>query len=1031
MTVTEVASVHESLKKLNQHTAVRFDKTAATLIGTLDDRDLSAWCELVLKISQSGWHSWEVLNYYLEAVPVLMHEGGVSSLLHRGAFGYALLGSSTEPASRYFDGIAHLNHEATFDKLDLIEETGTKLKAYFPPASGLLASYYQTSFELLARDGSANFSEWLALTDILLVSERQNLTKLYSVVRDLDSAPAWDSLIGLASSSVADLLAYLECHQRFCELQLGAQHQLDIQQLLIQFAKREHTAVLWLEQLNVCLPQLNAEQLDTLIWMTKAASRIDLALALIEAVHQLPLANRRALKPWLAEGVSLYARNAAAGRAWVALESARSNETLEKLAGTALLEDYQRVLQLFVESFIGRRLIVQAQETGLTHPFSDGLVLKLPENITDFETQPENFQVYKMMLLHQLGHFEFGIFAPSANPVDNDVDQSSKKSVSFAEVRKSLSAYKNYWLAEQIFMVVEHGRIDWQLAHRYAGTRKMLSKLKTRELIKRDAESEAGESDALVALSKDHAAIAALLESLTRMTLDQATVAELTTEIDLDLRVALTAVQAQNADVAMTLGCTAKIYQLITSAHPGCDRFGFRTRMPNVVGYRGAIEPEQVMINLQLAELDDEDLEILADEMEDGEEGLSIISMLADDDLDVDKLKQGELDQPGTLLTDLDEREIELSEENKSTEEKVAEGLKAALEGRLRPPHQYEFQYDEWDFVIGDYRKNWCTLHEFRVMDEDPSYVDDALSEQSATAAGVRRQLNKLRPEMLTKVKGVDDGEELDIERTIEHIVDKRAGVVTEDRIYVEKQRKQRDVAALFLLDMSASTDDAITPAMSGVDHAQAAGTANSGKTAGFDDNDFLHDGYMGDSPYLNDGPARKIIDVEKEAAILMADALKNLGDQYAICGFSGYGRDNVDFYVCKDFEEPYSLQAKGKLGGIKACRSTRMGPAIRHATKMLVDTGCKTKALIIISDGYPQDFDYGKDRSSRDYGIKDTTRALVEARQKDVQGFCLTVDQSGHDYLREMCPDKQYMVIQDVAQLPGELSKIYRMITG
>jgi nitric oxide reductase NorD protein len=187
----------------------------------------------------------------------------------------------------------------------------------------------------------------------------------------------------------------------------------------------------------------------------------------------------------------------------------------------------------------------------------------------------------------------------------------------------------------------------------------------------------------------------------------------------------------------------------------------------------------------------------------------------------------------------------------------------------------------------------------------------------------------------------------------------------------------------------------------------------------------------MGDSPYLTDVPARKIIDVEKEAAILMAEALKNLGDQYAICGFSGYGRDNVDFYVCKDFEESYSLQAKGKLGGIKACRSTRMGPAIRHATKMLVDTGCKTKALIIISDGYPQDFDYGKDRSSRDYGIKDTTRALVEARQKDVQGFCLTVDQSGHDYLREMCPDKQYMVIQDVTQLPGELSKIYRMITG
>ena len=70
--MTDVASVHEALVKLNQHTAARFDKTANTLIEVLDDQDLSAWCELVLKISQSGWHSWEVLNYYLAAVPVLM-----------------------------------------------------------------------------------------------------------------------------------------------------------------------------------------------------------------------------------------------------------------------------------------------------------------------------------------------------------------------------------------------------------------------------------------------------------------------------------------------------------------------------------------------------------------------------------------------------------------------------------------------------------------------------------------------------------------------------------------------------------------------------------------------------------------------------------------------------------------------------------------------------------------------------------------------------------------------------------------------
>lgn len=107
------------------------------------------------------------------------------------------------------------------------------------------------------------------------------------------------------------------------------------------------------------------------------------------------------------------------------------------------------------------------------------------------------------------------------------------------------------------------------------------------------------------------------------------------------------------------------------------------------------------------------------------------------------------------------------------------------------------------------------------------------------------------------------------------------------------------------------------------------------------------------------------------------------------------------------------------------------MGPAIRHGIASLNRTECRIQALIIISDGYPQDFDYGKDRNSKEYGIMDTMKALTEARGQGVQSFCLTVDPSGHDYLRAMCPDSQYMVMQDLRQLPNELSKVYRSLTG
>ena len=130
----------------------------------------------------------------------------------------------------------------------------------------------------------------------------------------------------------------------------------------------------------------------------------------------------------------------------------------------------------------------------------------------------------------------------------------------------------------------------------------------------------------------------------------------------------------------------------------------------------------------------------------------------------------------------------------------------------------------------------------------------------------------------------------------------------------------------------------------------------------------------------------KRIIDLEKESVVLMSEALEELGDTYAVCGFSGYGREQVDYFLCKDFDEPLNYRTKGRIGGIKPCRSTRMGPAIRHATRSLIRTECRIKALIIISDGYPQDYDYGKDRNSREYGIMDTMKALTESRQ---QGAC------------------------------------------
>jgi nitric oxide reductase activation protein len=177
--------------------------------------------------------------------------------------------------------------------------------------------------------------------------------------------------------------------------------------------------------------------------------------------------------------------------------------------------------------------------------------------------------------------------------------------------------------------------------------------------------------------------------------------------------------------------------------------------------------------------------------------------------------------------------------------------------------------------------------------------------------------------------------------------------------------------------------------------------------------------------------PPRRIIDVLRDAIALMARALDSHGDAYGVFGFSGYGRDCVEYYVAKEFGEAFRSGSMRALVGMRPRRSTRMGPAIRHSTAKLARTGSALKVLIMLSDGFPQDCDYGPDRSDHEYGVADTARALEEAAHAGIQTFCITVDRSGHDYLKRMCAEDRYMVIDEIESLPDALTKVYHKLTA
>lgn len=378
-------------------------------------------------------------------------------------------------------------------------------------------------------------------------------------------------------------------------------------------------------------------------------------------------------------------------------------------------------------------------------------------------------------------------------------------------------------------------------------------------------------------------------------------------------------------------------------------------------------------------------------------------------------------DQPGggagQLLSDLDLDDLSFSAETDAAPEPEAEAFRGA--GWASPPtRRRSFVYDEWDYHEQRHRPAWCTVTEERLVGDDYGYLAEVRERHGQLRSEIRRSFERLRPQQLRRVHRHIDGEELDIDAAIEAIIDRRSGAPVDERMQVRRERLERDVATAFLIDLSASTSAPATPP-----EPEPAPP----DTDPMDDP--LSYGPIWDKPPERE-PVRRVIDVAKEAVTLMGDALHDLGDQFAIYGFSGTGRQGSEFKVGKDFGDRVSARTWASVAAMKPLRYTRMGPAIRHAAFKLRSQTAQTRLLIVLSDGYPQDTDYGRDRNDRDYGLHDTARALTDATQAGIDTFCVTIDPAGHDYLRDMCPDQRYLVIDDVESLPEHLADLYLHMT-
>jgi nitric oxide reductase NorD protein len=285
--------------------------------------------------------------------------------------------------------------------------------------------------------------------------------------------------------------------------------------------------------------------------------------------------------------------------------------------------------------------------------------------------------------------------------------------------------------------------------------------------------------------------------------------------------------------------------------------------------------------------------------------------------------------------------------------------------------------YPEWDHGRQHYRKNWCVMREKSVTPVEDSFYRDTLDKHSGLVKQLRRKFEALRDENRPQ-KQQTQGDEIDFDALVEALADARDGREMSDRLFVRQHRAERNIAVAFLVDMSGSTKGWINEA-------------------------------------------------EREALILLCEALELLGDRYAIYGFSGTTRKRCELFRIKTFDEPYSAEVKARISGIRPQEYTRMGFALRHMTKLLNRVEAKTRVLVTLSDGRPDDY---FDVYRGEYGIEDTRMALIEAARTGVHPFCITLDRDARDYLPHMYGAARYIILDDVRQLPVKVTDIYRRIT-
>lgn len=291
-------------------------------------------------------------------------------------------------------------------------------------------------------------------------------------------------------------------------------------------------------------------------------------------------------------------------------------------------------------------------------------------------------------------------------------------------------------------------------------------------------------------------------------------------------------------------------------------------------------------------------------------------------------------------------------------------------------------QHPEWDRLIERLRPAWCQVVD--VVAPDAA----AVAIEATTRAAARRLLGPVRDLARGPARRSlgETGDAFDLDALVQWQLGRRMRRPTQARVYRTPRAANAPTALWLLIDQSASTV------------ATAASL---------------------DTPTSSIDGALK---AAARSALALGLALQARRIPFGIAAFCSNGRHAVRWQTVKSFAQPADEAMVGRLQSLRSEGSTRLGAALRHASRQLAARRGTQRWVVLFSDGSPYDIDVHDPA----YLIEDARHAAGQAARHGVRIACLVFEPDGKGHAARIFGAARAGRVWALNDLPKALCKVF-----